>query len=160
MAKSQQIDHSGLYISRVKVKVVKWCRKKWFDHNLMYIYHKQCEILQKNHRSSSNIQFQWFPIDSLWKGSEKDQNYANANASRRLAKILRGMTKSRSISTVGGSGATSTGNFFELFFQNRWSFYGPVDPKHAKNFKKVKKTPKMHWHHTTQMVMETLVTSG
>ena len=26
--------------SRVKVKVVKWCRKKWFDHNLMYIYHK------------------------------------------------------------------------------------------------------------------------
>ena len=69
-------------------------------------------------------------------------------------------TKSLSISTVGGSGATSTGNFFELFFQNRWSFYGPVDPKHAKNFKKVKKTPKMHWHHTTQMVMETLVTSG
>ena len=33
--------------SRVKLKVVKWCRKKWFDHNLMYIYHKQCEILQK-----------------------------------------------------------------------------------------------------------------
>ena len=77
--------------SRVKVKVVKWCRKKWFDHNLMYIYHKQCEILQKNHRNSSNIQFQWFPIDSLWKGSEKDQNYANANVSRRLSKILRGI---------------------------------------------------------------------
>ena len=49
--------------SRVKVKVVKWCRKKWFDHNQMYIYHKQCEILQKNHRNSSNIQFQWFPIE-------------------------------------------------------------------------------------------------
>ena len=29
----------------------------------MYIYHKQCEILQKNHRNSSNIQFQWFPIE-------------------------------------------------------------------------------------------------
>ena len=69
-------------------------------------------------------------------------------------------TKSRSISTVEGSEATCTRNFFELFFQNRWIFYGPVDPKHAKNFKKVKKTPKMHWHHTTQMVMETLVTSG
>ena len=65
--------------SRVKVKVVKWCRKKWFDHNLMYIYHKQCEILQKIHRNSSNIQFQWFPIDSLWKWSKRDQNYANAN---------------------------------------------------------------------------------
>ena len=49
--------------SRVKVKVVKWCRKKWFDHNQMYIYHKQCEILQKNHRNSSNIQFQWLPIE-------------------------------------------------------------------------------------------------
>mgnify|MGYP004289720547 CR=1 FL=1 len=47
----------------MKVKVVKWCRKKWFDHNQMYIYHKQCEILQKNHRNSSNIQFQWFPIE-------------------------------------------------------------------------------------------------
>ena len=70
------------------------------------------------------------------------------------------MTKSRSISTVEGSGATCTRNFFELFFQNRWSFYGPVDPKNSKNFKKMKKTPKMHWHHTTQMVMETLVTSG
>ena len=68
-------------------------------------------------------------------------------------------TKSRSISTVEGSEATCTRNF-ELFIQNRWIFYGPVDPKHAKNFKKVKKTPKMHWHHTTQMVMETLVTSG
>ena len=29
------------------------------------------------------------------------------------------MTKSRSISTVGGSEATCTRNFFELFFQNR-----------------------------------------
>ena len=30
--------------SWVKVKVVKWCRKKLNEHNLMYIYHKQCEI--------------------------------------------------------------------------------------------------------------------
>ena len=28
----------------MKVKVVKWCRKKWDEHNLM----KQCEILQKS----------------------------------------------------------------------------------------------------------------
>ena len=52
------------------------------------------------------------------------------------------MTKSRSISTVEGSGATCTRNFFEFFFQNRWSFYGPVDPKNSKNFKKVKKNAK------------------
>ena len=69
-------------------------------------------------------------------------------------------TKSRSISTVEGSEATCTRNLFELFFQNRWSFFGPVDQKNSKNFKKVKKTPKTHWHYTTQMVMETLVTSG
>ena len=63
-AKSQsQLVWSFESQSRVKVKVVKWCRKKWFDHNQMYIYHKQCEILQKNHRNSSNIQFQWFPIE-------------------------------------------------------------------------------------------------
>ena len=36
--------------SWMKVKVVKWCRKKkkWNEHNLMHIYHKQCEIMQKN----------------------------------------------------------------------------------------------------------------
>ena len=60
---SSQLVWSFESQSRVKVKVVKWCRKKWFDHNQMYIYHKQCEILQKNHRNSSNIQFQWFPIE-------------------------------------------------------------------------------------------------
>ena len=26
--------------------------KKWNEHNVMYIYHKQCEILQKNHQNS------------------------------------------------------------------------------------------------------------
>ena len=63
--------------SRVKVKVVKLCRKKWFDHNMMYIYHKQYEILQKIIWNSSNGQL-WFPIDSLWKWSKRDQNFANA----------------------------------------------------------------------------------
>ena len=31
----------------IHVKVVKWCRKEWNEHNLMYIYQKQCEIMQK-----------------------------------------------------------------------------------------------------------------
>ena len=66
--------------SWVKVKVVKRCRKRWNEHNLMYINHKECEILQKIHWNSSNVQFQWFPIDSLSKWSKRDQNYANANA--------------------------------------------------------------------------------
>ena len=66
--------------SWVKVKVVKWCRKKWNEHNLIYIYHKQCEIMQKIQWNSSNGQLHWFPIDSLWKWSKRDQNYANANA--------------------------------------------------------------------------------
>ena len=74
--------------SWVKVKVVKLCWKKWNEYNLMYIYHKQCEILQKIHWNSSNVQFQWFPIDSLWKWSKRDQNYANANASRCIAKFF------------------------------------------------------------------------
>ena len=64
----------------MKVKVVKRCRKKWNEHNMMYIYHKQCEIKQKNHWNSSNGQIHWFPIDFLWKWSIMDQNYANANA--------------------------------------------------------------------------------
>ena len=64
----------------MRVKVVKWCRKKWNEHNLMYIYHKQCEIKQKIQWNSSNGQLHWFPIDFLWKWSIMDQNYANANA--------------------------------------------------------------------------------
>ena len=51
-------------------------------------------------------------------------------------------TKSRSISTVEGSGATCTRIFFYFFIQNRWSFYGPVDPKNEKNSKKWKKRKK------------------
>ena len=30
-----------------KLKVAKWCRKHLNEHNLMYIYHKQCENMQK-----------------------------------------------------------------------------------------------------------------
>ena len=86
-----------------------------------------------------------------WTGSRP-----SCGREKRLSRVE---TKSRSISTVEGSGATCTRIFFELFFQNRWSFYGPVDPKKLKKVKK-KKTPKMHWHHTKQMVMVALVTSG
>ena len=35
-------------------------------------------LTKKNHQNSSNVQFQ-FPIDSLWKWSKINQNYANAN---------------------------------------------------------------------------------
>ena len=56
--------------------------------------------------------------------SQKRANRTKSNlASQRFigteARKIILMTKSRSISTVGGSGATCTGNFFELFFQNR-----------------------------------------
>ena len=34
--------------SWMKVKVVKWCQKKWNGPILMYIYHIQCEIIQKD----------------------------------------------------------------------------------------------------------------
>ena len=30
-----------------KLKVAKWCWKQQNEHNLMYIYHKQCENMQK-----------------------------------------------------------------------------------------------------------------
>ena len=43
----------------MKVKVVKRCRKKWNEHNLMYICHKQCEIMHNIQRNRSNGQFLW-----------------------------------------------------------------------------------------------------
>ena len=55
----------------------------------MYVYHKQNEIMQKIQLNSSNGQLHWFLIDFLWKWSIMDQNYANANASRLLAKIFK-----------------------------------------------------------------------
>ena len=58
--------------SWVKVKVVKWC--------LVYIYHQQCEILQKILWNSSSGQFQWFPIDFQWQWSKRYPNYANTSA--------------------------------------------------------------------------------
>ena len=63
--------------------------KKWYEHNLMYIYHKQCEIMQKFQWNSSNGQLHWFPFDFLWKWSIMDQNYANANASRHVANFFK-----------------------------------------------------------------------
>ena len=63
---------------------------------------------KKNHRNSSNIQFQWFPIDSLWKWSKRDQNYGNANAFSRIGKFLRysgyaiGKLTSRAFRKCGG----------------------------------------------------------
>ena len=61
----------------MKVKVVKWCRKKWNKHNLMYIYHKQCEIKQKKSmkqlKRPTSLISHWFSV-------ERDESYANANA--------------------------------------------------------------------------------
>ena len=73
----------------MKVKVVKWCRKKWNEHNMIYIYHKQCEI--KIQWNSSNGQLHWFPIDSLWKWSKRDQNYANANVFSQIGNFFGGI---------------------------------------------------------------------
>ena len=44
----------------VKVKVVKWCWKKWNGPILMHIYAKQCEIMQKNQWKGSNGQIHCF----------------------------------------------------------------------------------------------------
>ena len=55
----------------------------------MYIYHKQCEIMQKIRWNSSNGQLHWFLIDFLWISSKMDQTYPNANASRPLAKFFK-----------------------------------------------------------------------
>ena len=44
----------------VKVKVVKWCWKKWNGPILMHISAKQCEIMQKNQWKGSNGQIHCF----------------------------------------------------------------------------------------------------
>ena len=44
----------------LKLKVVIRCRKKWNEPNLMYIYHLQCEKMQKIQWNSSNGQFHCF----------------------------------------------------------------------------------------------------
>ena len=43
-----------------KLKVAKWCWKQRNEHNLMYIYHKQCENMQKIQWKCSNGQIQCF----------------------------------------------------------------------------------------------------
>ena len=50
--------------------------------------------------------------------------------------------------------------FLNYFFKTGDLSMVQLTQNMQKNSKKWKKTPKMHWHHTTQMVMETLVTSG
>ena len=56
----------------MKVKVVKWCRKKWNEHNMMYIYHKQCEIKQKKSlkqlKRPNSLISHWFPVEMVQTG--------------------------------------------------------------------------------------------
>ena len=46
----------------IHVKVVILVSEKWNEHNLMYIYHKQCEIMQKIQWNSSKANFTDFPL--------------------------------------------------------------------------------------------------
>ena len=55
-----QYNHSFGFQKPMKVKVVKWGWKKWNEHDLMHIYHKQCEIIQKIEWNSSNGQIHCF----------------------------------------------------------------------------------------------------
>ena len=57
---NSQIRDTLLCQSREKLKVVKWCQKRWNWPILMYIYHKQCEIIQKIQWKGSNSQLQCF----------------------------------------------------------------------------------------------------
>ena len=58
----------------MKVKVVKWCWKKWNWPILMHIYDKQCEIMQKNQWKSPNIQIQCFYNGTVLKTPKKHKN--------------------------------------------------------------------------------------
>ena len=49
----------------IHVKVVKWCRKECNEHNLMYIYRIQCEIMQKIQWNSWNGQLHFSALISL-----------------------------------------------------------------------------------------------
>ena len=55
-----QYNHSFGFQKPMKVKVVKWGWKNWNEHDLMHIYHKQCEIIQKIEWNSSNGQIYCF----------------------------------------------------------------------------------------------------
>ena len=51
----------------MKVKVVKWGRKNWNEHDLMHIYHKQCEIIQKLNEIAQTARFTVFTMCGSWK---------------------------------------------------------------------------------------------
>ena len=55
-----QINHSYESGKWLKVKVAKWCWKKWNWPILMHIYDNQCEIMQKNQWKGPNFQIQCF----------------------------------------------------------------------------------------------------
>ena len=77
----------------MKVKVVKWCWKKWNWPILMHIYDKQCEIMQKNQWKSPNIQIQCFYNGTVLKTPKKTQKLEKLK--RKLLKILKRYDLSR-----------------------------------------------------------------
>ena len=57
---TSQINPSYECRKWMKVKMAKWCWKKWNGPILMHIYDKQCEIMQKNQWKGPNCQIQCF----------------------------------------------------------------------------------------------------
>ena len=75
--------------SQTNLKAGKWGWNKWNGHILVYIYHKQCGIMQKIQWKSSNGQLQWFNKATsgalCWK-RQKTQKLEKLK--RKLLKIL------------------------------------------------------------------------
>ena len=80
-----------------------------------------------------------FDGDPDWKLTKESYGRIFIKRKIRQDRTIFSKIKFRSISTVEGSGAICTRIFFNFFLQNRWSFYGPFDPKNSKKGKKRQK---------------------
>ena len=90
----RQILRSWIHFTAKAGRKWKWSngvKTKWNGHILVYIYHKQCGILQKNQWKGSNGQLQWFykaMVGALCWKRQKTQKLEKLKC--KLLKLLKG----------------------------------------------------------------------
>ena len=133
----------------MKVKVVKWCWKKWKWPILMHIYDKQCEIMQKKSMEESKLSdlvfLQWDVRSSLLKTWKTTQTKTRFSQNLQIlwhiqgGTMSKGMVRAFQICIKYGGGEVLTPSYgaskstqFSPFYHQNTVF---KKTKHGHNFK-------------------------
>ena len=96
--------------SRMKVKVVKWCRKKWNEHNLMYI---MWNVTKNINKTAQTAKFTDFPLILCGVGPKGTKTMQTQTLFSQIGKFFWGIQ--------GNSGSKNYRNKNHHIFRKPWT---------------------------------------